>query len=144
VENPKLHQKTSCATLSKWKNPKNITNHKGCFTLQPLVEQTKDFSNVVGGEQMLVHSAFTLEANALQNIYMAIILVSFGAKSLFGGGKFVYNIYGNPNCPQVDKLFFPNLYKLHSLYILIGFYLVFLREVYPGSFCSDSHSGKCP
>jgi hypothetical protein len=57
--------------------------------------------------------------------------MSFDAKSLFGGRKFVHNIYGNPNLPRVDKLFFPNLYKLHNLYILMDFYIVFLREVCP-------------
>jgi hypothetical protein len=35
----------------------------------------------------------------LQNVYMAALFGSFGAKSLFGGGKLVCNIYGNPNSP---------------------------------------------
>jgi hypothetical protein len=34
------------------------------FTLRPLVEWTKDFGNLNGGEQKFVHSAFTLNANA--------------------------------------------------------------------------------
>jgi hypothetical protein len=44
--------------------------------------------------------------NALQNAYMAALFVSFGAKSLSGGGKLVHNIYGNPNSPRADKQFF--------------------------------------
>jgi hypothetical protein len=39
-------------------------------------------------------------------------------------GKLVHNIYGNPNSPQVDKIFFLNLYKVYNLYILMDFYLV--------------------
>jgi hypothetical protein len=35
----------------------------------------------------------------LQNVYMAALFGSFGAKSLSGGGKLVCNIYGNPNSP---------------------------------------------
>jgi hypothetical protein len=33
-------------------------------------------------------------------------------------GKSLSTIYGNPNSPQVDKLLFPNLYKLHNFYTL--------------------------
>jgi hypothetical protein len=43
---------------------------------------------------------------------MAALFGNFGTKSLFGGGKFIHSIYGNPNSLQADKLFFPNLYKL--------------------------------
>ena len=94
----------------------------GHFALWPLLEQTKDFNNVIGGEQKFVRLAFILEGqwskdNALQNVYMTTLFVSFGAKSLSNGGMFVCNIYGNPNSPQADKLFFPNLYKLHYLNI---------------------------
>jgi hypothetical protein len=64
---------------------------------------------------------------------MAILFVSFGAKSLSSGGKFVHKISKNQNCAQKDKLFFPNLCKLHNLYILMEFYLVLLREVCPRS-----------
>jgi hypothetical protein len=60
---------------------------------------------------------------------MAILFVSFGAKSLASGQKFVHDINENPNSFQEEKLFFPNLYKLHNLYILMNFYLVFLRGV---------------
>jgi hypothetical protein len=42
--------------------------------------------------------------NGLQITYMAALFGSFGAKSLYGGGKLVSNIYGNPNSPQADKL----------------------------------------
>jgi hypothetical protein len=38
--------------------------------------------------------------NALQNVYMAALFVSFGPKSLSGGGKFISNVYGNPNSPH--------------------------------------------
>jgi hypothetical protein len=56
--------------------------------------------------------------NTLQNVYMTVLFVSFGTKTLYWGGKFVHNIYGNPNSHRVDKpSFFPNLYKLHNLYI---------------------------
>jgi hypothetical protein len=60
---------------------------------------------------------------------MTALYVSFDTKSLFGEGKFVHNIYGNPNSSRADKILFPNLYKLHNLYILMDFYLVLLREV---------------
>jgi hypothetical protein len=94
----------------------------GHFTLWPLLERTKDFNNVIGGEQKFVRSTFIVEGqwlndNALQNAYMATLFVSFGVKSLSNGGIFVCNIYGNPHSPQADKLFFPNLYKLHHLNI---------------------------
>jgi hypothetical protein len=69
----------------------------------------------------------------LQNVYMAALFGSFGAKSLSNRGKLVHNIYGNPNSPRADKLFFLNLYKVYNLYILMDFYLVLLREVYPRS-----------
>jgi hypothetical protein len=48
---------------------------------------------------------------------MVAVFGSFGAKSLSGGRKLVNNIYGNPNSPRVDKLFFLNLYKIYNLYI---------------------------
>jgi hypothetical protein len=64
---------------------------------------------------------------------MATLFGSFGAKSLSGGGKLVYNIYGNPNSPQTNKLFFLNLYKVYNLYILMDFYLVLWRRVCPRS-----------
>jgi hypothetical protein len=41
--------------------------------------------------------------NGLQNAYMTTLFGSFGAKSLYNGGKLVYNIYGNPNSPSADK-----------------------------------------
>jgi hypothetical protein len=46
---------------------------------------------------------------------MTTLFGSFGAKSLFGGGKLVHNIYGNPNSPRADKLFFLNLFKVYKL-----------------------------
>jgi hypothetical protein len=73
---------------------------------------------------------------------MAALFGSFGAKSLSSGGKFVCNIYGNPNSPQADKLFFLNLYKVYNLYILMDFYLVFSREVCPRSSRSHGRSVK--
>jgi hypothetical protein len=63
---------------------------------------------------------------------MAILFGSFGAKSLSSEGKLIHNIYGNPNSHRADKLFFLNLYKVYDLYILMDFYLVFLREFVRG------------
>jgi hypothetical protein len=54
---------------------------------------------------------------------MATFFVGFGAKSLSTTGKFVQEKNGNQNSPQVDKLFFPNLYKLCNLYVLMDIYL---------------------
>jgi hypothetical protein len=71
--------------------------------------------------------------NNLQNAYMAILFENFGVETLSDGGKFVRNIYGNPNFPRVDKLFFPNLYKIYNLYILMDFHLILSRRVYPRS-----------
>jgi hypothetical protein len=85
---------------------------------------------LIGREQKFVRLAFILEANGLQNAYMAVFFGSFAAKSLFGGGKLVYSIYGNPNPPRVDFL---NLYKVYNLYILMDFYLVLSRRVCPRS-----------
>jgi hypothetical protein len=65
--------------------------------------------------------------------FMATLFESFGTKSLFGEGKLVNNIYGNPNFPRADKLFFLNLYKIYNLYILKDFYLVLSRRVCPSS-----------
>jgi hypothetical protein len=42
--------------------------------------------------------------------------VSFGAKSLVC----MQILSTIPNPPQEAKLFFPNLYKVHNLYILLG------------------------
>jgi hypothetical protein len=53
----------------------------------------------------------------LQNVYMAALFGSFGAKSLSSGGKLVRNVYGIPNSPQADKLSFLNLHKVYNLYI---------------------------
>jgi hypothetical protein len=61
--------------------------------------------------------------NALQNAYMTTHFVSFGTKSLSSGGKFVHNIYVNPNSPWADKFFYPNLYKIHNLNTLWTFSL---------------------
>jgi hypothetical protein len=54
----------------------------------------------------------------LQNAYKAALFGSFVVKSLSGGGKLVYNIYGNPNSPRADKLLFLNLYKVYNFDIL--------------------------
>jgi hypothetical protein len=59
-------------------------------------------------------------AKGLHNTYMATLFGHFYAKSLFGERKLVHNIYGNPNSPQADKLFFPNLYKACQYHFLIG------------------------
>jgi hypothetical protein len=80
----------------------------------------------------------------LQNVYMVALFGSFGAKSLSGGEKLVHNIYGNPNSPRANKLFFLNLYKVYNLYILIDFYLVLSREVCPRSSRPHGCSVKRP
>jgi hypothetical protein len=49
---------------------------------------------------------------ALQNAYIAAFFVGLGAKSLFGGGKFVHNIYEIPNSPRADKQFFIKIFKI--------------------------------
>jgi hypothetical protein len=64
----------------------------------------------------------------LQNAYMATLFGNFSAKSLSDGGKLVCNIYRNPNSPQANKFFFPNLYKGYNLFILMDFYLVLSRR----------------
>jgi hypothetical protein len=46
---------------------------------------------------------------------MAALFVSFGAKSLANGGKFVHDINGNPKLSQEYKIFFSNLYKPQGL-----------------------------
>jgi hypothetical protein len=46
---------------------------------------------------MGLRGAFTLEANNLKNVYMTTLFVSFGAKSLYSGEKFVQDENGNPN-----------------------------------------------
>jgi hypothetical protein len=70
--------------------------------------------------------------------------VSFDAKILSGGRKLVRDIYGNPNPPQANKFFFPNLYKLHNSYILMDFYLILSREVCPRSSQLHGRSIKRP
>jgi hypothetical protein len=67
--------------------------------------------------------------NALLNVYIATIFVSFGSKNLFGRRKFVYNINRNPNSPREDNCFFSNLYKLYNLHILMDFYFILARKV---------------
>jgi hypothetical protein len=54
---------------------------------------------------------------------MAALFGSFGAKSLFGEGNLVRNIYKNPNSLQVDKHFIFKLYKVYNLHILMDFFL---------------------
>jgi hypothetical protein len=72
--------------------------------------------------------AFALKANKQQspNAYMAVLFGSFDAKNLFGEGKFVHNINGNPNSLERTNFFFPNLY--FQTYILMDFYLGYLRR----------------
>jgi hypothetical protein len=80
---------------------------KGCYTLRTPAMSLVESKSL---------SAQPSQASVLQNA------VSFGRD------KFVQNIYGNTNSPQVDNLFFPNLCKLHNLYILMNFYLVLLKS----------------
>jgi hypothetical protein len=70
---------------------------EGRFTLRSLVKRTKDSNNLIGVEQKFIHWAFTLKANSVQNVYMTTFFVSFGAKSLFDGRKFIQDKNGNPN-----------------------------------------------
>jgi hypothetical protein len=48
------------------------------------------------------------KGNGLQNTYIAEIFVSFGARKLYSGGKFIQNKNGNPNSPQEVYFFFLN------------------------------------
>ena len=63
---------------------------------------------------------------------MAPLFESFGSKSFFWQKKLVSIIYGAPNSTQVDKLFFPNLYMVYNLYILVDLYLSSQREFVQG------------
>jgi hypothetical protein len=79
---------------------------------------------LIGEEQRHVCWTFTLEVNNLQNAYMTTLFVSFGAKNLFSGKKFVQYKNGNPNF-LLTNIFFPNLYKFfYNLYISMDSYLV--------------------
>jgi hypothetical protein len=55
---------------------------------------------------------------------MAALFGSFDAKSLSSGGKLVHSIYRNSNSFGMDKLFFPNLYKVYNSYDLMDFDLI--------------------
>jgi hypothetical protein len=76
------------------------------------------------GSKKFVYWAFTPKAGGVGKCLHGSTFGSFGAKNLSDGRKFLCNINGNPNAPQANKLFFPNLHKVHNLYILIDFYLV--------------------
>jgi hypothetical protein len=82
--------------------------NKGHFSLWPLVKQVNDFSNVIGGEQKFVCSAFTLETKGQRTtpskmptwhhfLWVLATRVYLVEKSLSSGRKFIHNIYGNPN-----------------------------------------------
>jgi hypothetical protein len=77
--------------------------NKRLFTIQLLVERTKDSSNFIGGEKKFVYLAFMLEANSQQSLKClhGSIFVGFGAKSwcqeVVQWRKIVHNINGNPN-----------------------------------------------
>jgi hypothetical protein len=75
---------------------------------------------------------------------MAVLLGNFGAKNFSGGGKVLSNIYENPNSPRTNKFFFPNLYKLHYLYILMDSYLILWKRVCPRSSQPVGYNVKCP
>jgi hypothetical protein len=59
---------------------------------------------------------------------MVALFVDFGTKNLANEQKFIHNINENPNSPQREKFFFPNLHKLHNLNILMDFYLVLSKR----------------
>jgi hypothetical protein len=105
---------------------------EGHFILRSSVEQTRDSSNLIGGEQKFVSLAFTLEANdqwtKASKMPTWQHFLSFGTKILSSGRKLVRNIYGNPNSPQADKHFFLNLFKVYNLYICNGFLPCLLEE----------------
>lgn len=65
----------------------------------------------------------------LQNCLHDKTFLSSDATSLVGRRDFVQDKNGNPSSPHTYKLIFPNLNKLYSLYILVGFYLVLSRDV---------------
>jgi hypothetical protein len=111
--------------------PKLQQYYKGCFTLWLSVKRTKDSNNVIGGEQKLSawpsHKRPTTKEQHPPKCLHGNTFCKFDVKCFSGGEEFVHNIYGNPNSHQEDKLFFPNLYKLHNFHILMDFYLVLLR-----------------
>ena len=118
----------------------------GHFRLRPSIKCTRNSNNLIGGEQKLVHLAFTLKANGQRppNVYMIDLFGNFGAKSLYSGGKLVCNIYGNPNSPQANKIFFLNLYKVYTLYIKMDFYLIPSKRICLRSPQPHGHSVKRP
>jgi hypothetical protein len=75
---------------------------------------------------------------------MIVFFGSFGVKSLSCRGKFVNNINGNPHSPQVDKIFFPNFYKIQNLYILMDIYFILSKKACLRSSRSDGYSMKRP
>jgi hypothetical protein len=118
---------------------------KGHFTLQWLVEKTKDSNNLIGWKRKFVFWTFTLEANNQRTKPLKTPtwqhFLQVLAPRVWLVGKSLYNINGNPNSPQDDKLFIPNLCKLHNPHILMDFYLVLFVRVL---FWLDGHSAKCP
>ena len=103
-----------------------------------------DSSNLISEEQKFICWAFILKANNFQNTYMGAFFVSFGTKILSCGDKFIQDKIGNPNSLWMNKPFFPKLYKLYNLYILMDFYLALLKKICPRSSWSDTLSVERP
>jgi hypothetical protein len=110
---------------------------KGHFKLLPSVELAKDSSYLIGQEQKFVLRAFTLEANnqwmmpskdPIDSILWLLVSRVCHVEERcqeFVMCRFVQDENANSNTSWNNKLFFPNLYKLYNLYILMDLYLVF-------------------
>ena len=59
---------------------------------------------------------------------MATLFVTLGNKILSGGQKFVYDIYGYPNSPQADKLFFSKLIQTPQFVYFYELLLCLLKD----------------
>jgi hypothetical protein len=96
--------KNTFATFQNYKS-------KGHFILRPSVKQTRDSSNLIGGEQKFVCLAFTLEVNRQgppKHLHSSTFWEFW--PHVWWRKKLVRNyIYGNPNSPQADKLFLSKL-----------------------------------
>jgi hypothetical protein len=99
------------------------------------IKPTKDYSNLIGGEQKYVCSTFTLESNGQLTIaskmptwqYFLGVLVP----RVCPVEENLSIIFMEIQTPRADKLFFLYLYKAYNLYILMDFYLIFWRRVCP-------------
>jgi hypothetical protein len=120
---------------------------KGRFAQQLSLKKIKDSNILVGQEQKFVIWTFTLKPTSKgqcpPNAYITILFVSFGAKNLVSGLNFS-TILMEIQVPLKEQIFFFKLVQTPQLYILINFYFVLLRGVFPRSFQPDSSSEKRP